>query len=359
MLNSYFQTQAATTIKNNKRIEKLNQIANKNNTKHENFKTNYAFKNTFFQNINNLYGKTNTRTSAIHPAIQFINYVYQPYFLNIKKTTGFGDFIRGCIYTLEFCEKHGISCDFHIKNHNIKNYLSYFVNKPEVSNTISYYIHKYLGLNTQFTCIANKIDYKIINNSEKDFIHYLNSCPEHNGHIFINTTNFPLHNISPTILNTVTHLLEPTEELNKEIETHINELQLIKKNFITYHIRLGDNFLCNGQQVIDKNHIQYILNKMNINVKHSYFVITDSVLLKQIIISYFPNLRCIFFEISHTCENNDSSIKNTLIEFYIMSYSKAIISFSVYPHGSGFSKWCSVVYNIPYTCYLLPKITYI
>jgi hypothetical protein len=38
-----------------------------------------------------------------------------------------------------------------------------------------------------------------------------------------------------------------------------------------------------------------------------------------------------------------------------MTYSKYIYSFSVYDHGSGFSKWCATTYNIPYICYSLQK----
>jgi hypothetical protein len=53
----------------------------------------------------------------------------------------------------------------------------------------------------------------------------------------------------------------------------------------------------------------------------------------------------------HTLENDINSLKNTLIDFYLMSQSKQIISFSVYQHGSGFSKWCAVTYEIPYVCY--------
>ena len=357
MLSNYFQSQSATTMKNNNRLNQLNQRINKNNKPPGNFKTNYAFKNGFFQNLNNLRVKNKDKDDIIdiNPSIRCINYVYQASFTNIQKTTGFGDFIRGCIYTLEFCEKHGIKYDFHIKNHNIQKHLNHFLNKPQISDIISLRVHKYLGLNSRFTCFSNKIDYQIIHNSENDFISYVNSCPEYNGHVFINTTNFPLHHVSASNLSAMAHLLKPTDVLNREIDNYINSLQLSKKNFITYHIRLGDSFLCEGQEVIDKSHIQYILDKINVNGEHNYFLITDSTILKKIIINYFPGLKCIFFDISHTCENNDSSIKNTLIEFYIMSCSKAIISFSVYPHGSGFSKWCSVVYNIPYTCYMLPK----
>ena len=47
------------------------------------------------------------------------------------------------------------------------------------------------------------------------------------------------------------------------------------------------------------------------------------------------------------------AVKNTLVDFYLMSQSRHIYSYSVYTHGSGFSKWCAVLYNIPYETYYI------
>jgi len=88
-------------------------------------------------------------------------------------------------------------------------------------------------------------------------------------------------------------------------------------------------------------------------------LITDSNILKQYIIKFYPtlNVKFIINNISHTANNinndDDDSLLNTLSDFYIMSYSKCINSFSVYKHGSGFSQWCALTYGIPYSCKLL------
>ena len=44
----------------------------------------------------------------------------------------------------------------------------------------------------------------------------------------------------------------------------------------------------------------------------------------------------------------DEEVKNTMLDFYLMSHSNYIYAITVYGHGTGFSKWCSVLYNIPY-----------
>ena len=46
----------------------------------------------------------------------------------------------------------------------------------------------------------------------------------------------------------------------------------------------------------------------------------------------------------------EEKVKNTLIDFYLLSQSKSIFSYSAYQHGSGFSYWCAKTFNIPYVC---------
>jgi hypothetical protein len=355
MLNQYFTTQNQKILETKRRLERLNETLNKQVKQPSTFKTNYTFHNQFFKYIETLKTPETPEKDAINPSIKTIHYVYQYSFVNVNKTTGFGDFIRGCLFLLEFCEKHNLKYNFHIKNHNIKKYLKHFENKPEIDTRISSHISKYLHLNAYFTCVKNIIDYVVTLNDEKRFIYYVNTQPNYSGNIFINTTNFPRHYISNENRAIMRSLLEPCDEVHNEVEEYLSKLQLLDKSFVTYHIRLGDSFLQNSDQIVNLQIVQYIINNMK-NTNQPFLLITDCSPLKRIILSYYPNMKCIFFDISHTCDNNITSIKNTLVEFYMMAQSRTILSMSVYPHGSGFSKWCSVVYNIPYICKLIPKI---
>jgi SsrA-binding protein len=69
----------------------------------------------------------------------------------------------------------------------------------------------------------------------------------------------------------------------------------------------------------------------------------------------FP-LKMFFNEITHFGEGvelDNNKVKNTLVDFYVMATSKKIYSFSVYDHGTGFSRWCAETYNIPYVGHIL------
>jgi len=65
------------------------------------------------------------------------------------------------------------------------------------------------------------------------------------------------------------------------------------------------------------------------------------------------NIKTLFTEITHFGEGvvlEEERVKNTMIDFYLLSLSAAIFSYSSYKHGSGFSYWCAQTYNIPYVC---------
>jgi hypothetical protein len=104
----------------------------------------------------------------------------------------------------------------------------------------------------------------------------------------------------------------------------------------------------------DRYKIRLIACLMNqLHKNQHYLVIADNMFVKNLLIQEFPFLKCYFKDITHLGENsqlNRENIKNTLIDFYMMSYSNAIYSISCYDHGSGFSKWCAFTYNIPYFC---------
>lgn len=359
MLTHFFHSQTTHTKQTNERLSRLNHISNLHVKPPAQFNTKYGqFNNHFFKHLETLkLPNRNEEDLVLNTDIQAIHNVYQPSFTNLHKVTGFGDFIRGCLYVLEFAEKHNVSCHFHIHNHNLNKYLTYFANMPPLRDSISKNIYKYAGLNAEFTAHQRKIEYTILPSGDNSFLLYLNSLPNYMGNVYINTTNFPSRFISPDNIDKMKHMLEPIPSLKSTVLHCMNKHQLVPKTYITYHIRLGDHFLENPTDtVIHQAIVQEVLQKMVLRPNETYLLITDTPALKKIVMSYFKgnNIQCLLLDIGHTSKNEDAiGIKNTLIEFYVMSFSKAIISMSVYPHGSGFSKWCSVVYNIPYVCYLL------
>jgi hypothetical protein len=42
-----------------------------------------------------------------------------------------------------------------------------------------------------------------------------------------------------------------------------------------------------------------------------------------------------------------------MIDFNMFSHATSVIAFSVYKHGTGFSKWAAETYSVPYICRFL------
>lgn len=221
----------------------------------------------------------------INKNIKKINNVYKINYKN-SESSGFGDFIRGCYFLLEFCEKRNIDVDFYIHDNNVKYFLKHFLIKPNINNFIANNIKRYTKSNCDFIETYGVINYEINNNNYGDFIDYLNSCNVYSNNIFMNTINFPSHNISTKHINYMKQLLEPIESFKVELDNKLHNLGLEKHNFNVYHIRLGDKYLNNNNNKNNNNNtieikvLNKILNNLNINNAENYLLISDSILIK-------------------------------------------------------------------------------
>jgi hypothetical protein len=286
--------------------------------------------------------------------IPTIYVVYQYSYKNNIKATGFGDFIRGCYFILQFSDKYKIHVDFIISNHPIKYFLEYFSEKPDIAIDISSCISFFTHNNHRYYQYNGIIDYayKDIDNT---LLYFIKQTPQYNNNKYIYLTNHP-HIIKITESNKryMQTLIKPTSELLNSVEVALFNLKLTKYNYIVVHLRLFDeHFYNNNNNKINIKSILDYITKIRQNTKDPIFLIASNNNIKQYIITEMPNIKTIVHEITHIAEpsiTNNENLKNTLIEFYIMSYSNHIYSFSVYDHGSGFSKWCAITYNIPYVC---------
>ena len=89
---------------------------------------------------------------------------------------------------------------------------------------------------------------------------------------------------------------------------------------------------------------------------NKYLIIADNNEIKILLLKYFPEFKTILKEITHFGEGivlEEEKVKNTLIDFYLLSFAASIQSYSCYDHGSGFSYWCAKTFDIPYSCMLI------
>jgi hypothetical protein len=290
--------------------------------------------------------------------IQFINNVYQSKYENGKaNSTGLGDFLRGCYFILEFCEKYNFQPKI-VFNNCISKFLLIKTHNLERIDNILQGISGYRNNNFSKFVIENGIIKEPLKDSKNvmaDFVDYVVKSPQYSGNVFMYCNAFPINEISEKNKEYMRKFLEPTNEMKLIINQTLHELSISFKQYIVIHIRSGDSYLKEEKNAFTNRYIRdLIINiKNDVNGNNNYLLMADSNDVKKIIKKYFPTLKVLIKPITHFGEGivlEEEKVINTLVDFYLLSHSKSIFSYSAYEHGSGFSYWCAKTFNIPYVC---------
>lgn len=296
--------------------------------------------------------------------IRKIIHVYQDKYKFDTYTTGLGDFIRGCFFIIQFCTKFNFEYDI-IINHPISKFFKNFplditnYNNNIYKNNIVMFTESNFNkcVYDEQNCIKN---FTLHKDTFSRFLNYLCSLPVINNSVFSYNILFPYDNITIEEYNKIRFLFEPSNEMNDKVNEILTSLNLIKKDFYVLHIRSGDSYLTNKSNKFDtlyfdtvKHEIAQFIVKNNKNKINNMLLIADNNMIKLLFNEIFPNIKFLIHDITHIGEGvqlEEYKVKNTMIDFFLMSNSSFIFSLTSYPHGSGFSYWCSKIYNIPYEC---------
>jgi len=245
---------------------------------------------------------------------------------------GLGDFIRGSLYIFQVCDKYNVNYDVLFTN----------------------VLSRFLKTNNKSEQYNNTPSYDLNHGNNNLLVNY-----KYNSTIKLTTNTFNLNNnFSPFHKKLIKEKLEPNEEVSTIVENILSNINYTKNDYILIHIRTGDT---DGNTIDTKSCNTNLLNNIYEKIKfyeeylnkNKIFVVSDNTYVKTKLKEKY-NFECLLNNISHFADKNASieSYKNTYIDFLLLSYSKQIISFSIYDnskgHGSGFSYWPSVIYDIPY-----------
>jgi hypothetical protein len=133
------------------------------------------------------------------------------------------------------------------------------------------------------------------------------------------------------------------------------QVSLNFKKYSVFHIRSGDDYLNKDNKIFLTKYFEKIKREIQYYIKScqpaNYLIIADNNEIKILLKKNFPKFKIILKEITHFGEGVDleeEKVKNTLIDFYLLSFANKIISLSTYKHGSGFSYWCAQTFDVPY-----------
>ena len=298
--------------------------------------------------------------------IQIINNVYQSkYNYGRANCTGLGDFIRGSYFLLEFCDEYNFEAKIVFNSCIAKFFKIKTRNLNLISNVLSgidiFRNNNFGEYNIQNGFIIDPVRNK---NIMAEFMDYVVDSPLATyGNVFICCNAFPRNDANEKNKEYMRVLLEPVDEIKILVKNTLEEINLVRKGYIVIHIRSGDSYLKNENTHFQDKYIYKLVNNIRMDVgkyimscKGKYtdiLLIADNNIIKKNLTDYFPNFKIFMKPITHFGEGvvlEEEKVKNTLLDFYLLSFANYIMSYSCYEHGSGFSYWCAKTYNIPYFC---------
>lgn len=298
--------------------------------------------------------------------VTVINNVYQELYKDNVKPTGFGDFIRGCYYLLQFCRKNGFEPKVFIYSQVSDFLVNYCENSKVYKNNNQRFLSniKNFVKNNWVNCVLDSNDYIVdcikTNIIHEDFIRYLcHDVKVYSNNVYIYNIMFPEDNeITKDDKLYIQKMLQPTDEMTEYVDETLKGLRFQKYKYNVIHIRSGDKFLCDNSKNFRRDYVKKIIDEVFIilNNKNNicdYVLVADNNEIKIMLTEQYPNIKSLILDITHLGEGTvleRKKIKNTMLDFYLLANSSAIHSFSSYPHGTGFSYWCAKTYDIPYSC---------
>lgn len=288
--------------------------------------------------------------------------VYQQQYVN-SSSQGFGDFLRGSIYLSYLCDILEIKFDIDLNNHPMSSYLSPSSNVYNIPYSL---VKAYVNYDAPTPDSERKFLKELfldINNFDGDTFFLFNNS------IALFEIQNPKFNIIQKARKIIIPKIKPSDYLINILNNKLKMFDLLPNEYAIIHIRCGDycmNIKHNHdseKHIISSKHLNDIISQIKTyaNKNKKYILIGDSKHFKEQIKKQITFLYHFNNEICHTGykTNTHKSVVDTLIDFYLMKNSKYIISFSAYGHGSGFSKHCSEIFNIPFKQILLePILTY-
>ncbi len=141
------------------------------------------------------------------------------------------------------------------------------------------------------------------------------------------------------------------------VTKRLEELHLTSKKYNAVHIRVGDSGLF--ERSIHQSTYHAILQKIHTSLPNhckdhnKTIYITDSSLLEDTL----QSLGC---KVSNSKKAHlghykfsEDEFRDTLLDFFILANAESLYQISTYNWGSGFSKFASLLFNIPLETFLL------
>jgi hypothetical protein len=193
---------------------------------------------------------------------------------------GFGDFIRGCFCLFQLCKNMNLDFDIDLSNHPLSKYLEGHIKTPTIN---------YNNIFKMDTFPDSSHDKELCYTTFKGLLRNVNS-----NVYYTSTNSFPLFRINQPEIDFIKSKLTPNVEMQQDIEEEMTILNLINYDFSIIHIRTGDDYLFDDNNVLNQHLVNTIFNNLNflLNDKNrKYLILSDNTKLKML---FKPYENCVF-----------------------------------------------------------------
>ena len=299
-----------------------------------------------------------------------------------ESSSGVGDFLRGCCYLHTLFSDRGLDnfeIDFkhHQIGHFIKSQCGYKYKRKNIFDTEKYFKEHSNTLN-YFDNMKNNLNVSLSVSTKKSWGFFKKKI-----HIFSNYSDFifknPEDKLKHVISDNTKKFMKSNIIFDKTVDDKFQELAT--KEYDVIHFRLGDYQILKDNKIkIQDDHdnninttkfdISYdrcldLVVKSIIDAEKHVVLLSDSNSLKDYVVKNIPEryaskLIVLHYNSFH-CSSNPGFLDNIITDkkdkknkmFYvaldmkICTQAQKIVSYSVYPWGSGFTFWLSRIYDIP------------
>lgn len=256
--------------------------------------------------------------------VKSVTHVYRTACSTVKQPPGFGDYLRGSISLAILALDHDFHLNLDLSNHPIGRFLHANTVQTEPSGDIVEFFNERAPMLPKF-----------IEGLGRD------------TSVFVTTHLSPdIDRINDQVRDLV------REQLIFDLTIESTALSLASKisdgEFAILHVRVADeHFQSRSPQV--RQLYDYIEEHLLPTWGRRLAVLSNNKAVKEVLSARY-NLLYIDTGMVHLgeCNSTESDVRDTLIDFSLMSKASAIFSYSVYSWKSGFSSWCACLFNVPF-----------
>lgn len=280
--------------------------------------------------------------------------VYQTQFLDFK-ASGLGDYLRGCVSMLQLLrtlKRHtekDVAFDMDLRNHPMSKFLicdTTLEQPPNYAVLGNFHVD---SLIVQYD--ENDIAYQHI---VREVVRYFNNIQQPTFF-----THCCKENIYTEVLESEKALIRSKLQPSPELETYIASSLTqfgVTGNYSVIHVRL-DDAICfphavgSSQATLNDQLMTDLVTtvRSKVDANKTYILISTNTAVKDALTG--GNIVSIPTAVCHIGQNQnptDEQLRDTLLDFFLMSRASDILGFSTYGR-TGFSLECSTIYNIPYS----------